>query len=116
MSSTLKPSFSSWATRIGPPNQLAPEVETAKRFDLVTLSLQLALVRDDARAFDVLRRRVVSIAELLEDAKGVPAVALVRLVTEAFNRRKLGSGPTEWVLGRPLTDEEFDGGITSNTA
>lgn len=41
---------------------------------------------------------------------------LVELVVEAFNRRKVGSGPTSWVLGRELTDEEFDDGITVTDA
>ena len=44
------------------------------------------------------------------------SATLRALVTTGFNRRKLGSAPTEWVLGRSLTDEEFDDGIADPTA
>jgi type I restriction enzyme, R subunit len=84
----------------GLPNQLEPEDETAKRFDLVSLSLQLALVRDDARAFDVLRRRVVTIAELLEDSKGVPAVAREMELIEALQTDAWWEGITLAMLER----------------
>jgi Zn-dependent peptidase ImmA (M78 family)/DNA-binding XRE family transcriptional regulator len=43
------------------------------------------------------------------------SATLTALVTEGFNKRKLGSAPTEWVLGRALTDDEFDSGITDLT-
>jgi type I restriction enzyme, R subunit len=84
----------------GLPNQLPLEVETAKRFDLVSLSLQLALIRDDANAFEVLRNRVIAIAELLEDAKGVPAVAREMELIEAVQSAQWWEGVTLTMLER----------------
>lgn len=57
----------------GLPNELEAEDETAKRFDLLTLKLQLALLNTD-RSFVKLRDQVKEIASRLEDKSGVPAV------------------------------------------
>jgi type I restriction enzyme, R subunit len=84
----------------GLPNQLEYEDETAKRFDLVSLSLQLAVVRDDAKKFDVFRARVMKIAELLEDARGVPAVGREMELIEALQTEAWWEGVTLAMLER----------------
>jgi type I restriction enzyme R subunit len=58
----------------GLPNQLPNEPEESKRFDLLMLNLQLALVRRDAE-FTSLRDRVIAIASVLEESRAVPDVA-----------------------------------------
>lgn len=55
------------------PDQLDPEHEDAKRFDVLVLNAQLALLRGEP--FERLRRRIVQIAGLLEDQQSIPAVA-----------------------------------------
>lgn len=57
----------------GLPTELDPESEEAKRFDLLTLSLQLALLRSDP-GFARLRDRVKEIAGLLEEKSAIPMV------------------------------------------
>lgn len=57
----------------GLPSELDPENEEAKRFDLLALALQLALLRHDA-GFARLRDRVKEIAELLEEKAAIPMV------------------------------------------
>jgi type I restriction enzyme R subunit len=57
----------------GLPNSLAGEREEAKRFDLLVLSLQLALLNGEAR-FDRLQRQLIEIAAALEVRASVPAI------------------------------------------
>ncbi|HSH61744.1 MAG TPA: DEAD/DEAH box helicase family protein [Acidimicrobiales bacterium] len=58
----------------GLPNTLDTEAEEAKRFDLLLLRLQLALLRTEP-AFTRLQQQVQGIAHLLEDYSTIPAVA-----------------------------------------
>ena len=55
----------------GLPTSQDPEGEEAKRFDLLMLQLQLALLRKQ-RAFTRLQKQVVEIAELLEEKAAIP--------------------------------------------
>lgn len=57
----------------GLPNELEPEDETAKRFDLLMLKLQLAVVTKDV-SFVTLREQVKEIANRLEDKRTIPMV------------------------------------------
>ncbi len=57
----------------GLPTQLDPENEEAKRFDLLALSLQLALMRDEP-GFMRLCNRIKEIAGLLEEKDAIPMV------------------------------------------
>ncbi|MDO8690031.1 MAG: DEAD/DEAH box helicase family protein [Dehalococcoidia bacterium] len=57
----------------GLPSGLDPEPEEAKRFDLLMLYLQLALLRSEP-AFKRLRDQVKAIAELLEEKSAIPMV------------------------------------------
>ena len=57
----------------GLPSELDPENEEAKRFDLVVLSLQLSLLRNEP-SFIQLRDRVEQIAGLLEEKASIPIV------------------------------------------
>ena len=57
----------------GLPTEIDQENEEAKRFDLLVLSLQLALLRSEAR-FARLRDRVQQIAGLLEEKSTIPMV------------------------------------------
>ena len=57
----------------GLPSELDPENEEAKRFDLLVLSLQLALLRSEP-GFMRLRDRVKEIAGLLEEKSAIPMV------------------------------------------
>lgn len=57
----------------GLPSELQPEVEEAKRFDLLILNLQLALLRSEP-GFERLRDRVRDIAGLLEEKSAIPMV------------------------------------------
>jgi type I restriction enzyme R subunit len=57
----------------GLPTELDPENEDAKRFDLLTLRLQLALLRHEP-GFQRLRDRVREIAALLEEKDAIPMV------------------------------------------
>ncbi|MDQ3485428.1 MAG: DEAD/DEAH box helicase family protein [Actinomycetota bacterium] len=58
----------------GLPAALEPEPEESKRFDLLLLRLELALLRTEP-AFRVLHRQVQGIAHLLEGYPTIPAVA-----------------------------------------
>lgn len=58
----------------GLPTELDPENEEAKRFDLLVLSLQLALLRAEP-GFARLRDRVREIAALLEEKTAIPMVS-----------------------------------------
>ena len=57
----------------GLPAELDAEAEEAKRFDLLILNLQLALLRSEP-AFERLREQVKSIAGLLEEKSAIPMV------------------------------------------
>jgi type I restriction enzyme, R subunit len=57
----------------GLPSELDPEAEEAKRFDLLMLNLQLALLRSEP-AVDRLREQVQVIAGLLEEKLAIPMV------------------------------------------
>jgi type I restriction enzyme R subunit len=57
----------------GLPSQQEPEDEEAKRFDLLMLSLQLALLRAEP-GFRRLRDQVIAIAGLLEEQASIPMV------------------------------------------
>ncbi|HII79077.1 MAG TPA: DEAD/DEAH box helicase family protein [Methanosarcina sp.] len=57
----------------GLPSQLQPEAEEAKRFDILVLNLQLALLRAEP-AFERLRNQVRDIAGLLEEKSAIPMV------------------------------------------
>lgn len=66
----------------GLPTQLPEEKETAKRFDLVILQLQLALLEEAGR-FDALRDQVIGIAAQLETKTAIPMVkAQLALILE----------------------------------
>jgi type I restriction enzyme R subunit len=57
----------------GLPTEVDPENEEAKRFDLIVLRLQLAVLRGE-KVFDRLRDRVIAIAELLEEKSAIPMI------------------------------------------
>ena len=57
----------------GLPSELDPEPEEAKRFDMLILNLQLALLRSEP-AFIRLRDQVKAIAGLLEEKSAIPMV------------------------------------------
>ncbi|MDD2462043.1 MAG: DEAD/DEAH box helicase family protein [Kiritimatiellae bacterium] len=57
----------------GLPSELAPEDEEAKRFDLLVLNLQLALLRAEP-AFERLRDQVKVLAGLMEEKAAIPMV------------------------------------------
>jgi type I restriction enzyme R subunit len=57
----------------GLPSELGPESEEAKRFDLLVLNLQLAMLRSEP-AFARLRDQVKALAGLLEEKSAIPMV------------------------------------------
>ena len=59
----------------GLPNELDPEDEQAKRFDLLLLNLQLAVLNSEP-AFARLSKQVIAIAGLLEEQASIPMVQL----------------------------------------
>jgi type I restriction enzyme, R subunit len=62
------------ATEVAPlPSDVEVEEEEAKRFDLLMLNLQLAVLRHEAR-FTKLRDRVIEVAEMLEQQANIPMV------------------------------------------
>jgi type I restriction enzyme R subunit len=66
--------FTELATQVaGLPSELETEAEEAKRFDLLMLNLQLALLRSEP-AFERLRDQVRVIAGLLEEKSAIPMV------------------------------------------
>ncbi|MBX9585193.1 MAG: DEAD/DEAH box helicase family protein [Gemmataceae bacterium] len=66
----------------GLPSELPPEPEEAKRFDLLMLRLQLAVLHAEP-AFERLRDQVKEIAGLLEEKAAIPAVkAQLELIQE----------------------------------
>ncbi|HMR94839.1 MAG TPA: DEAD/DEAH box helicase family protein [Microthrixaceae bacterium] len=56
------------------PTQTEPEALESKQFDLIVLNLQLAMLRTEP-TLDRLQRQVRTIAAILEDHSGVPAIA-----------------------------------------
>ncbi len=58
----------------GLPTQLDPEDETAKRFDLLLLRLQLAVLNHEP-TYDRLREQVIEIAGALSEKRDIPMVA-----------------------------------------
>ncbi|HUP23574.1 MAG TPA: type I restriction-modification enzyme R subunit C-terminal domain-containing protein, partial [Thermoanaerobaculia bacterium] len=58
----------------GLPSQLETDDIDSRRFDLLALQMQLALVESDHAAFETRRRKVVEIATLLEEKTAIPAV------------------------------------------
>jgi type I restriction enzyme, R subunit len=62
------------ATEVAPlPSDIEAEEEGAKRFDLLMLNLQLAVLRQEPR-FAKLRDLVIAIAEMLEEQANIPMV------------------------------------------
>ncbi len=57
----------------GLPTQLEPEDEEARRFDLLMLNLQLAVLRSE-RSFSKLQKSVKAIAGLLEEKSSIPMI------------------------------------------
>ncbi len=57
----------------GLPSQLEAEAEETKRFDILVLKLQLAILRSEP-AFERLREQVKSLAGLLEERSSIPLV------------------------------------------
>lgn len=57
----------------GLPTELDPEDEEAKRFDLLLLNLQLAVLRSET-SFERLSKQVIAIAGLLEEKSSIPMV------------------------------------------
>lgn len=57
----------------GLPTELEPEDEEAKRFDLLLLNLQLAVLKSEP-SFERLSKQVISIAGLLEEKSSIPMV------------------------------------------
>ena len=69
------------------PTQLPEEHETAKRFDLIVLQLQLALL-EGAKRFERLRDQVVGLAHQLETKTTIPMVnAELELILEVQDER-----------------------------
>lgn len=58
----------------GLPVEGADEPEEAKRFDHLILSLQLALLKSNAKAFESLRRKLIAIVEALEAQSTIPMI------------------------------------------
>jgi len=52
---------------------LQPELEEAKRFDLLVIQAQLAVLRGEP--FEKQRRKITRIAGALEDQQTIPAIA-----------------------------------------
>jgi type I restriction enzyme R subunit len=62
-----------WEQVAGLPSALPGESEEARRFDLLILNLQLALLREDP-GLERLRGQLITIAELLEEKASIPSV------------------------------------------
>jgi type I restriction enzyme R subunit len=70
------------ASEVAPlPSDVETEEEEAKRFDLLMLNLQLAVLRREPR-FTKLRDRVMAIAEMLEEQANIPMVREQLVVLE----------------------------------
>ncbi len=62
----------------GLPSQIETDDVESRLFDLTALRMQLALVERDAAGFEGHRKRVVEIAQMLEEKTAIPAVAAQR--------------------------------------
>jgi type I restriction enzyme R subunit len=70
------------ASEVAPlPSDVEAEEEEAKRFDLLMLNLQLAVLRNDPR-FTKLRDQVIAIAAMLEEQANIPMVREQLVVLE----------------------------------
>jgi type I restriction enzyme R subunit len=70
------------ASEVAPlPSDVEAEEEEAKRFDLLMLNLQLAVLRHEPR-FTKLRDQVIAIAEMLEEQANIPMVREQLVVLE----------------------------------
>jgi type I restriction enzyme R subunit len=58
----------------GLPSQIETDEIEARFFDLTALRMQIALVENDARAFEAARKKVIEIAESLVEKDAIPAV------------------------------------------
>ncbi len=65
----------------GLPDQMEPDQEVSKRFDLMIMNIELAVINHEP--WEPLRHRVVSICGLLEGLDNVPAVAAEMALIEA---------------------------------
>lgn len=71
--------------------------EEAKRFDLLMLSLQLALLKGSKR-FDTLKKQLLEIASALEDQTGIPAIAHQAVLLEEIQTDQWWEGVTVSLL------------------
>jgi type I restriction enzyme R subunit len=83
----------------GLPAEIDPENEEAKRFDLLVLRLQLALLRSEA-GFVRLRERVEQIAGLLEEKAAIPMVQAQMPLIQDVQREDWWQGVTVPMLER----------------
>ena len=74
------------------PTTLPLEDEAPRRFDLMALEMQLALVEGDLGLFEGRRRRVVKMAALLEEKVAIPAVAAQRAYLGALQESSFWDG------------------------
>ena len=58
----------------GLPSEIGTDDIESRMFDLTVLKMQLALAEGRAGGFDLLRRRVIKIARMLEEKSAIPAV------------------------------------------
>ncbi len=56
------------------PSSVRPELEEAKRFDLLLFSLEIALLKG-SRSFDRLKKQLIEIASALDEQIAIPAIA-----------------------------------------
>lgn len=67
--------------------------EEAKRFELLILGLELALLKGSKR-FDMLRKQLLEIASALEDQTGIPAIAQQAVLIEEIQTEQWWEGIT----------------------
>jgi len=75
------------------PSSNALGTEEAKRFDLLMLSLELALLKGSKR-FDTLRKQLREIASALEEQTGIPAIAHQAALIEEIQTEQWWEGIT----------------------
>jgi type I restriction enzyme R subunit len=75
------------------PSERGFGTEEAKRFDLLMVSLQLALLRGSKR-FDTLKKQLLEIASALEDQTGIPAIARQAVLIEEIQTDQWWEGVT----------------------
>ena len=92
------------ATEVAPlPSDVETEEEEAKRFDLLMLNLQLAVLRHESR-FGKLRDRVIAIAEMLEEQANIPMVREKLVVLEELQSEEWWHDVTVVMLERVRKD------------